>query len=55
MAADSPLLRVRHPERLILTPHIAWASVEARTLLVDRVCENIKTFLEEDKAKGSAA
>jgi lactate dehydrogenase-like 2-hydroxyacid dehydrogenase len=55
MAAESPLLRVRYPERLILTPHIAWASMEARTLLVDRVCENIKTFLEEDKVKGSVA
>jgi len=55
MAADSPLLRIQRPERLILTPHIAWASVEARTLLIDRVCENIKTFLEDENAKGSAA
>jgi lactate dehydrogenase-like 2-hydroxyacid dehydrogenase len=26
-------------------PHNAWASLEARTLLIDKVCENIKEFL----------
>ena len=45
--ADNPLLQVKEPDKLILTPHIAWASREARTLLIERVSENIQQFLEE--------
>lgn len=41
LPADSPLLNTRFPERLRLSPHIAWASVEARTRLVDIMCNNI--------------
>ncbi|MCL2738242.1 MAG: D-2-hydroxyacid dehydrogenase [Bacteroidales bacterium] len=29
---------------LLLTPHIAWTSIEARTLLVQKIAENIKAF-----------
>lgn len=43
---DHPLLQVKHPERLVLTPHNAWASVEARTRLIDIVCENIESYLK---------
>jgi glycerate dehydrogenase len=49
MAADSPLLRIQNPDQLILTPHIGWASTEARTLLVDRICQNIREFVQEGK------
>ena len=45
IAADNPLLAVRNPEKLVLLPHIAWSSQEARTLLVDRIAENIRDFL----------
>jgi glycerate dehydrogenase len=31
---------------LILTPHIAWASIESRQRLVDEVVENIRAFLD---------
>ena len=44
---NHPLLSVKYPERLVLTPHNAWASKEARTKLIDIVCENIKVFLEQ--------
>ena len=44
--ADHPLLHLTHPERLLLTPHIAWASIEARQKLLEGVVANIKTFLE---------
>jgi len=37
----SPLLQVKNRERLYLTPHIAWTSVEARDKLIASVCENI--------------
>lgn len=38
---DSPLLNVSHPERFSFSPHIAWASVEARQRLTDLIAENI--------------
>jgi lactate dehydrogenase-like 2-hydroxyacid dehydrogenase len=30
--------------KLLLTPHIGWASKEARELLVAKIAENIKTL-----------
>ena len=42
---DNPLLQVKHPERLVLTPHNAWASLEARIRLLDIVYENIAEFV----------
>ena len=47
LPAKHPLLHLQHPERLRLTPHIAWTSDEARTLLMERTLENITTFLSE--------
>jgi len=41
---DSPLLRIKHSHRLVITPHIAWASIEARKTLVDNITKNIETF-----------
>lgn len=41
-----PLRAVTCNERLLLSPHIAWASVEARTKLISLVAGNIKAFLE---------
>ena len=38
---DSPLLAVSHKERLSLSPHVAWASVEARERLVAMIADNI--------------
>ena len=42
IAADSPLLKVQNKEKLYITPHIAWASMEARRRLISRTAENIK-------------
>jgi len=39
---NSPLLRVTNKDRLYMTPHIAWTSVEAREKLIAQVIENIK-------------
>ncbi|MBR5535862.1 MAG: D-2-hydroxyacid dehydrogenase [Clostridia bacterium] len=41
-----PFMNIKHPERFVLTPHIAWASIEARQRCVDIVGENIKAFME---------
>jgi lactate dehydrogenase-like 2-hydroxyacid dehydrogenase len=47
--ADNPLLKLKAREKLVLTPHIAWASIEARTLLVEKVARNIQEFLKQGK------
>lgn len=41
---DNPLLKINELDRLILTPHIAWASIEARERLFDGIIANIKAF-----------
>lgn len=41
-APNHPFVFMQHPERLILTPHIAWSSFEARTCLVGKIAENIQ-------------
>lgn len=43
---NNPLLRVKNKQRLLLTPHIAWASIEARKRLIEKVANNIEEFLK---------
>lgn len=45
LVEDSPLLHVKNKNRLYMTPHIAWTSVQAREKLIAGVCENIKSSL----------
>ena len=46
MREDNPLRKIKNPEKLIITPHIAWASVEARNRLMDIIYNQIKDFLK---------
>ena len=46
MTADNPLREIKDSGKLIITPHIAWASVEARTRLMKQVEQNIREFFE---------
>ena len=39
---DHPYLQAKHPERILLSPPIAWYSVEARARLAHEMAENIK-------------
>ncbi|MCQ2182400.1 MAG: D-2-hydroxyacid dehydrogenase [Bacteroidales bacterium] len=41
LPADNPLLHTSRPERLRFTPHIAWASAEAKERLVAGIAANI--------------
>jgi lactate dehydrogenase-like 2-hydroxyacid dehydrogenase len=43
MTIPHPLMNVEHKERLYITPHIAWTSVEAREKLIASVIENIES------------
>ena len=44
MSPDSPFLPIKDSKRLLITPHIAWASVEARNKLMDIIYHQIKDF-----------
>ena len=39
---DHPYLKMKHPERMRLAPHVAWASVEARRRLVSMMADNVR-------------
>ena len=47
MEEGNPLLHVKHMERLVMSPYVAWASVEARAELIRLVGENIKDYIGE--------
>lgn len=44
MPENSPLLKIKNKEKIVMTPHIAWASIEARERLFNDLIENIKAF-----------
>ena len=43
--ANSPLLKVKDRNKIIITPHIGWASKEARVRLLNGIEKNIKEYL----------
>lgn len=47
MARDNPLRLIKDSEKLLITPHIAWAGLEARTRLMEIVLQQIKESLEK--------
>lgn len=46
---DNPLLSIKHKDRIILTPHIAWASRQARHRLFSDLVDNIESFYSGEK------
>ena len=44
--ADNPLLKIFDKEKILITPHMAWASKESRELLVEKVARNIEIYLK---------
>ena len=43
---SSPLMHLQHPERLLLSPHIAWYSREARARLAHEMAQIIVRFFQ---------
>jgi glycerate dehydrogenase len=43
---SNPLFHLKQPEKLLITPHIAWASRESRERLMDGIIRNISEFLK---------
>jgi lactate dehydrogenase-like 2-hydroxyacid dehydrogenase len=41
----NPLFMLAHPERLVVTPHLAWAANESRERLIDGIIKNIVEYM----------
>ena len=46
LRTDNPLSKIKDSNKLIITPHLAWGSVEARTRCVEGAYNNMKAFME---------
>jgi len=44
--STNPLSEIKDSDKLIITPHMAWASTEARTRCVEENIKNIEAFLQ---------
>jgi len=49
MDPENPLLKIQDSNKLIITPHIAWAAKETRFRVVDEVVKNIQRFQCDDR------
>lgn len=49
--ADNPLMKIKDSDKLIITPHMAWGSVEARTRLIQMMYENARSYIENEGSK----
>lgn len=47
LTLNNRLNEVKHKERLLITPHMAWTSIEARKKLLAGIVDNIKVFMEK--------
>lgn len=45
MTKDNPLFDIKDSRKLLITPHMAWGSVEARRRLMEEVCKNIEAYI----------
>ena len=45
MAEDNPLYEIKDSDKLIITPHIAWASIEARKRLMEEIYRGVEEFV----------
>ena len=46
ISKDNPLNEIKDSTKLIITPHMSWASTESRERLVAEVAKNIEAFLD---------
>ena len=42
--ADNPMLKLFDKEKILITPHMAWASKESRELLLEKIARNIEVY-----------
>jgi lactate dehydrogenase-like 2-hydroxyacid dehydrogenase len=46
---DNPLLKLYDKDKILITPHMAWASRESRELLVEKIARNIEIYQKEKR------
>jgi len=46
MGKNNPFLSVKNKENLLITPHVAWGSLEARKRLISLTVKNIEEFIK---------
>ncbi len=44
MSPQNPLRRIKDSRKLLITPHVGWASIESRTRLMDIIYRQVKEF-----------
>jgi lactate dehydrogenase-like 2-hydroxyacid dehydrogenase len=47
--ANSPFFSLESSDQVIFSPHIAWTSIEARILLIDKLIKNINSFIIDNQ------
>ncbi len=47
LPADSPLMNIKDSTKLLITPHMAWGTREARQRCADEVYINIKAYIQD--------
>ncbi|MDE7415330.1 MAG: D-2-hydroxyacid dehydrogenase [Lachnospiraceae bacterium] len=45
MEPSNPLSQIKDSTKLIITPHMSWASLESRTRMITEIVKNIEAFL----------
>ncbi len=49
MPENHPFYPLRNMPNLCLTPHMAWAAYEARNRCLSEICQNIRSFIKDEK------
>lgn len=49
MPADNQLLAIKDSNKLVITPHNAWATYEARVRLLDEIYNNLNSFINGEE------
>lgn len=49
MPADNPLLAIKDSNKLVITPHNAWATYEARVRLLHEIYNNLNSFINGEE------
>lgn len=49
MSPDNPLIKIKDSNKLIITPHIGWASAESRTRVIDIITAQLEEYIKNEK------
>jgi len=47
---SNPLMKILDKEKILITPHMAWASMESRARLIEGIASNIEEFKQGQKS-----